>query len=237
MAADDAISAGEATRRVRVESAAESLYRLREELARPGSAGPGSVPSRRARKALRRAHAALGRAGFADAAVATDVLRNVQVLTMATTLATLDYASAAAAHAAIGSLITSSGEASARHQGLTVQARQAQDSGEVPDVTGDSAGPADGVAPPPATDPGKLMAAAVSAGAEGPGAPALDGPAGRDVLLVEAARQIAVEASLKGSRLSQAALAERLRAQGQTIANDRLSWLAATIGLDPQRRG
>jgi hypothetical protein len=59
MAADEALSAGEATRRVRVESAARSLYRLREELVPRGPAGAGGKLSRRARRTLRRAHAAL----------------------------------------------------------------------------------------------------------------------------------------------------------------------------------
>jgi hypothetical protein len=52
-----------------------------------------------------------------------------------------------------------------------------------------------------------------------------------DDQLVEAARRIAADAELHGVRLSQTALADRLRQEGWKIANNRLSWLAATISL------
>ena len=61
----------------------------------------------RARLAERRAHAALIRAGFADQAIAAEVLRQVQVLTRTRDLARLDYSTAEAAQAAIAALITS----------------------------------------------------------------------------------------------------------------------------------
>jgi len=64
------------------------------------------MPARRVRKAEHRAHRALTRAGFADPATATAILRQVQVLTMTTALARLDYHSPDAAQAAIASLIT-----------------------------------------------------------------------------------------------------------------------------------
>ena len=70
-------------------------------------ARPGALATRRIRRAERRAHRALTRAGFADPAIAAAVLRQVQVLTMTATLARLDYRTADAAQAAITSLITS----------------------------------------------------------------------------------------------------------------------------------
>ena len=76
---------------------------------RPASHAPGAVAARRIRRAEHRAHRALTRAGFADPATATAVLRQVQVLTMTTTLARLDYRTADAAQAAIANLITSPG--------------------------------------------------------------------------------------------------------------------------------
>jgi Protein of unknown function (DUF2637) len=243
MAADDAISAGEATRRVRVESAARSLYRLREELAAQRPAGTNGTPARRARRALRRAHAALAQAGFADAAIATEVLRTVQVLTMTTTFATLNYATADAAHAALASLITPGTANAPGHRGLTARPPEGDGNGEPPGATPPTAGPGGIPAPQQATElpeaaPGPLPVAEadVPAAAEGDGTRLQGSPAGCDGQLVEAARQIAADAARDGGRLSQAALAERLRGQGWTIANDRLSGLAAAIGLG-QRRG
>jgi hypothetical protein len=55
--------------------------------------------------------------------------------------------------------------------------------------------------------------------------------------LVEVATSILWDAQRQGNRLSQAALARRMRAQGQPIANDRLRWLvqAAACGLNEQQ--
>jgi hypothetical protein len=50
----------------------------------------------------------------------------------------------------------------------------------------------------------------------------------RDLCLVDAAVAILREADERRIRLSQAALARRLREQGLTVPNQRLSWLAAT---------
>jgi hypothetical protein len=206
MAADQALSVGDATRRVRVESAALSLYRLREAIARHGS-DQDSAPlgARRVRRAHRRAQGALARAGFADASVAADVLRHVQMLTMTATLASLDYTTPDEAHAAIGSMITcdvlpapaTSGEAEdssieAPHRARTDGPEAEEDDGSSPEVE--------------------------SAGAD-------------DARLIEAARRIAEDAALDGVRLTQTALADRLRQEGWKIANNRLSWLAAAIGL------
>jgi hypothetical protein len=236
MAADDAVSVGEATYRVRVESAARSLYRLREVLA---TQSPAGTLSRRARRVLRRAHAALARAGFADAAVATEVLRNVQVLTMTTTFAVLDYASADAAHAAIGSLITPGVVPAPGHHELAACPPGINENSDRPDAVSASTGAAPSPATEDATDRGLVPeppVVEVPAAAEG-GMHLPASPAGRDDPLVAAARQIAADAEREGTRLSQAALAERLRGQGWTIANGRLSALVAAIGLSPQRHG
>lgn len=53
-----------------------------------------------------------------------------------------------------------------------------------------------------------------------------------DRLLVETACDVIAQARQRGIRLSQAALARELRAQGLSIANERLHWLAAVSGLD-----
>jgi hypothetical protein len=241
MAANDALCASEATRRVRVESAARSLYRLRQALAAQGL-GTSVAASRQARRALRRAHAALAQAGFADAAVAAEVLRHVQVLTMTTTLATLDYASARAAHAALATLITPATTPAPSQQGLTSPQPERARTDEQQDPSPATASPEAGQVPQPAAEnkPAPLPppAAAFPADAttaDGDGTPLPDSAAGRDRELIEAARRIAASAACDGSRLSQAALAEKLRSEGWTIANDRLSWLAATIGLSPRR--
>jgi hypothetical protein len=237
MAADDQLCAGEATRRVRVEAAARSLYRLRQALATQGPDLSAAL-SRQARRALRRAHAALARAGFTDAAVAAEVLRHVQVLTMTTTLATLDYASARAAHAALASLITPA----TGQPGLTTLQPERDRQDQQPHPNPPTASPETHLAPqhaatsepaPPPAPATAFPASAATTAGNGTQPPASD--TGRDGELVEAARQIAASATRDGGRLSQAALAERLRGEGWAIANDRLSWLAATIGLSPRR--
>jgi hypothetical protein len=56
----------------------------------------------------------------------------------------------------------------------------------------------------------------------------------RDARLVAAAARIVAGAARDGSRLSQAALAERLRREGYTVANNRLHWLSSVSGLEPR---
>jgi hypothetical protein len=172
LVADDQLSAQVATRGVRVDQAARRLYQLRLTL-HPGeqTPKPAATPARRVRKAERRAHTALTRAGFADPAIAAEVLCQVQVLTMTQQLAQLDYTTAEAARAAVANLITPPG---------------------IP--------------------------------------PAEDGYHDRHI--VAAAIRIIAEAAHDGSKLSQAALAEKLRGQGYSIANDRLRWLSAAAGLN-----
>jgi hypothetical protein len=108
MTARQQASAEAATRHVRVDHAARRLYQLKTALDPHGQQhAHGVMAARRIRQAQHRAHRALTRAGFADPAVAVAVLRQVQVLTMTTELARLDYHTPDAAQAAIASLIGS----------------------------------------------------------------------------------------------------------------------------------
>ena len=108
MATDEQVSAEAATRYVRVDHAARRLHQLKTALdAHDQSPAHGAMAARRVRKAEHRAHHALTRAGFADPATATAVLRQVQVLTVTTALARLDYHTPDAAQAAIANLIGS----------------------------------------------------------------------------------------------------------------------------------
>jgi Protein of unknown function (DUF2637) len=81
-----------------------------------------------------------------------------------------------------------------------------------------------------------------------PAAPAVSHPAvsqqenaagadGRGARLVAAATRIVAGAARDGDRLSQTALAARLRHEGYTVANSRLRWLAAASGLEPRPAG
>jgi hypothetical protein len=242
MSASSTLSAGEATRLVRAEAAARSLYRLRTVM-RPGGrdGAAAAFAARRSRRALRRAHAALTAAGFSDPAVAAEVLGRVQVLTMTATLATLDYASAEAARAVIGNMITSGvrpepGQPPVpAHDAVSGPGEDAAGSGWRPRAAGEP-GAAKHVDAPPG--PQTVTAVPASAGPsqpQGTRAPGGRGGAGLDEQLIEAAKRIAAEAAGNGTRLSQAALAEKLRGEGRAIANDRLSWLAAAIGLGSRR--
>jgi len=57
-------------------------------------------------------------------------------------------------------------------------------------------------------------------------------PGSRDAELVAAAARIVASAQHESGRLSQTALAAKLRSEGYTVANYRLRWLAAASGLD-----
>jgi hypothetical protein len=91
LAAEDDLTVAAATRRVRVRQAAWSLHRLRRLLADPGRQPAGAGMSRLARRAERRAQIALTRAGFADPAVADDVLRLAAILGQTVLLAAAGY--------------------------------------------------------------------------------------------------------------------------------------------------
>jgi Protein of unknown function (DUF2637) len=219
MAADEQLSAEAATRHVRADRAARRLYQLRAVLDAHGQADAHSaLATRRIRRAEHRAHGALTRAGFADPAIAVAVLRQVQVLTITAALARLDYHTADAAQAAIANLIASP---AAAQPGPGTRARaghpMAQDGTAGMTAAGDST-VLNQINGHPANN---QLHDVYRAG-------------DRDAQLVAAATRIVARAARDGSRLSQAALADRLRREGYTVANDRLHWLSSVSGLEPR---
>lgn len=228
LAADESLTAQTATRMVRVDAAAGRLHRLRQlQLAEGDRGEQGTLEAWRARRAERQAQAALTRARFTDPGVAADVLRQAQILATTVTLANLDYSTAEHAQIALANLITEAGDRdSPQPAGLlrlpAIQAWPASNSrcawprdAAVP-VTTDWPAWQDGQSHQLRTflaDPGLLQATS-------------NGP------LIKAAKEIVGQARQQGVRLSQTALAGQLRAQGFTIANERLRWLAAHSGLD-----
>ena len=244
MAADEHMSAQEATRRVRVNDAAAKLYKLRTLLlADDQSATPRAANSRRTRSAERRAHGALTRAGFAAPATAAMVLRQVRVLTLPATLAVLDYDTARAAHAVIGNLIASPTAATPPPDS---DARPVRD-GTGDEIQGQDGTPVENVDGHPSEKGKTATCHPIAAAAEGTRIAAVstadavrggrqrDQPpdvGSRDAELVAAAARIVASVQHDGARLSQTALAAKLRSQGYTVANYRLRWLAAASGLD-----
>jgi hypothetical protein len=218
MAAGEQATAEATTRHVRVDHAARRLYQLKTALDSHGQQhAHGVMAARRIRQAEHRAHRALARAGFADPAVAVAVLRQVQVLTMTTELARLNYHTPDAAQAAIANLITA--PAAAKPQ----------------------SGAAARTANPTAQDGTAVKNAAQQRTPAGPinghsssKPPDLDDAGARDVELVAAAIRIVAAAARDGGRLSQVSLAKRLRREGYTVANSRLRWLSAVSGLQPR---
>ena len=229
MAGDQQVSAEEATSQVRIDAAARRLYRLRALLrTHEQPDGPGMLTARRIRRAERRAHGALIRAGFTEPLIAFAVLRQVQVMTQTVTLARLDYSTADAAHAAIASLISST-PAMAPAPDLAYPAEQDATAAEIAgeDLTNTvslNGHRLDGGTPP----------RAVTAAAAEPEASQQDDLdlGDRDNELVTAARRIVADTRHAGTRLSQIALAEKLRSEGHKVANNRLRWLAAVSGLE-----
>ena len=235
MAADQRVSAEEATSRVRIAAAARRLYHLRALLrAHEPAADPGRLTARRIRRAERRAYGALIRAGFTEPLIAFAVLRQVQVMTQTATLARLDYGTADAAHAAIASLISSTpaaapvpgpsdpaeGDVAATEIAVEDHAPSASRSGHGLDLG--------------------TPARAVTAAGAGPEASQREDdpdPGDRDAELVAAARRIVAGTRHPGTRLSQIALAEKLRGEGHKVANNRLRWLAAVSGLEAGQDG
>jgi hypothetical protein len=113
LAADETLTSQAATTRVRIESAAQRLHELRrllESQARSRSAGFLIIG--RLRRAERRAQAGLARARFTEPGLAAGVLRQAQILTLTSFLATLDYSTAQPAQVAIASLIPPPGSES-----------------------------------------------------------------------------------------------------------------------------
>jgi hypothetical protein len=241
LGADEQMSAEAATRRVRVDHAARRLYLLRRALGPPEQAAiPGAIATRRARVAERRAHSALTRAGFADPDTAAQVLRQVQVLALTPRLAILNYDTAEAARTVVAGLITPSHAAvppnvtSAEHDSPAGSAHRSPSPHSPPSVTGMNghATPGEAVGTgqpglaPRAVAPGAGTARQI--GKRGNRREADPGEDGRrDAHLIAAAASILAEAMRHGDRLSQAALAEKLRSQGYGIANERLRWLLA----------
>jgi hypothetical protein len=103
MAADAGLSAEDATREVRADTAARAVYRLR--LAMPAEGDESTISRIRVRVAELRAQAALRRAGFATAETPEDILRRVQILVRTRDFAVLDYGTAEAAKETIDALI------------------------------------------------------------------------------------------------------------------------------------
>jgi len=235
MTADQQVPAEEATSRVRIDAAARRLYHLRALLrAHEQAARPGMLTARRIRRAERRAYGALIRAGFTEPLIAVAVLRQVQVMTQTATLARLDYGTADAAHAAIASLISSTAAA-------------APVPGSAHPAAGDVAATEIAVEDraPSASRSGHLLdggtpTRAVTAAGAGPEASRQEDdpdPGDRDAELVAAARRIVAGVRHADTRLSQIALAEKLRSEGYKVANNRLRWLAALSGLEAGQDG
>jgi hypothetical protein len=200
LAASSELSADAATQRVQVTHAARRLYVLRRALNSQGSAAkPSAVAAHRARFAERRAHAALTRAGFADPAVAAEVLRQVQVLILAPDLARLNYTTADAAQAALASMIIPGPAAvplptTEVNPGSPGRHGSAAHDCALADSTGHS-----------------------GAGQEGNG----------DGHLTAAATRILTEAHRHGERISQKTLGDQLRREGHRVANHSLRRLMA----------
>jgi hypothetical protein len=232
LAADQQLSAAEATSRVRIDAAARRLYHLRALLRAGGQAArPGLRASRRIRRTERRACSALIRAGFTEPLIAFAVLGQVQVMTQTATLAQLDYGTADAARAAIASLISAAPAGAPvpdpAHPAATAPEIAVED--RAPSASLNGHGPGSGAA-----------ARAVPAAGPEPGASQREDdpdPAGRDSELVAAARRIVAGTRHAGPRLSQIALAEKLRSEGYKVANNRLRWLAAVSGLEAGQDG
>jgi hypothetical protein len=235
LAADQQLSAEEATSRVRIDAAARRLYHLRALLrAHEQAAGSGALTARRIRRAERRAYGAMIRAGFTEPLTAFAVLRQVQVMTQTATLARLDYGTADAARAAIDGLISASPAVVAIPEPAYPAAQDASIAQIVAEVHA-------------RTDSlnghglnGGTPARAVTAAEAEPETTQREDdpdPGNRDTELVAAARRIVAGTRHAGPRLSQIALAEKLRSEGYKVANNRLRWLAAVSGLEAGQDG
>lgn len=245
--ADPMMSAEVASRRVRIDCAARRLHGLRQVLAAQKQVGDRSrtIAAYRVRRAEHRAQAALIRVRFADLAIATDVLRQVQVLTQARALAQLDYTTQDDPQTALASLITGPvngppARPGGRAIGLTRRPPPAE--GKIP-VNGEPTAPAlhDPSAARGETGSGvRIVHVSSAAGKLPPSDPYPEfrsrPPVNGDHALVDAACRIVAEARDDGGLLSQAELARRLRTEGHSVANGRLRWLSDACGLDPGDR-
>jgi len=222
LAADEHISAQQATRRVRTGQAARRLYQFRRALhARDQAPRPGALADRHARIAERRAHAALIRAGFSDPAAAADVLRQVQVLTRTAYLARLDYTTAEPARDAIASLITAGPPPGPASPALPPAMPGGAPRSLPPTAAGPAAPGQPQPGPAPAQETEQETEPADSRQADGGQDADLDGE------IIAAAAGILAEARQHGERLSQKALGRRLRRDGYRVANHSLRGLLA----------
>jgi len=229
LAADEQLSAQEATRRIRIEQAATRLYQFRRALhARGQAARAGAPAARRVRAAERRAHAALIRAGFSDPDVAAGVLRQVQVFTRTAHLARLDYSTAEPARDAIASLITAGLPPGPPSPALPPAVpgsvpRSLPPTAAVPAAPGLPGQPLPG--PTPAQETAQEIEHADGRQAAGDH----DANAGgdHDSEIIAAVAGILAEARQRGERLSQKALGGKLRRDGYRVANHSLRGLLA----------
>jgi Protein of unknown function (DUF2637) len=247
LAADPQLPAAEAAHRVRVAHAARRLHLLRTALAaRQRPAHPGLTVRRRARWAERRAQAALSRAGFADPGIAADVLRQLQVRTLTTALARLDYTTPDPAQTILANLITAGPPAPPSPRRRTPKMPNGSRAlAHPPQPSHPAVRPGDrpdgnGTLPPDAITGANHSGVDTSGSPLAPHSSDVAGGGGRGGAdaLVAAAAQIVAAARRDGARLSQAALAAQLRARGYRVANERLHGLAAASGLasrDPGR--
>lgn len=245
LAADPRLPATEAVRRVRVAHAARRLHALRAVQTRPPGRR-GATARRRARWTERRAQAALTRAGFADPQIAAEVLRQLQVRTLTPALAGLDYTTPAAARTVLANLITAPTPAPQRHGAPTMpngsralrhppqSSRPAVPPIGLADINGTPAADALTDLNHVAVDIPALPE--IPANGSLPGDEAGQERGGPDGLIAAATRIVAA-ARRDGVRLSHAALAAQLRAQGYRIANERLRWLSNEAGLRTRGSG
>jgi hypothetical protein len=230
MAADQRVSAQEATSRVRIDAAARRLYHLRMLLrAREQAAGPGALTTCRIRRAERRAYGALLRAGFTEPLIAVAVLGRVQVMTQTATLAQLDYGTADAAQAVIARLIS----ATPATPPVPDPAHPVMQDATVTEIAVDDRTHAASPNGHRLTDAAQARTVTIAKAEPETSQQENDpDPGDRDAELVAAARRIVADARNAGTRLSQIALAEKLRSEGCKVANNRLRWLAAVSGLE-----
>ena len=203
LAADQTLTTPAAIRRVRVRQAAWNLHRLRRSLsAHTDPKGGTASRSRLARRAEHRAQVALTRVGFADPAIAREVLRHARILSQTVALARLD-------HAAHGPPM----------EGLADMFTRPQ---------------LGRPAPSHRTGEDRVTSSADVAMNSHP----VGRPQRADRALVDVASEVVARARQQGVRLSQSALAREVRAQGLSVANERLHWLATASGLnhDPERQ-
>jgi hypothetical protein len=151
-------------------------------------------------------------------------------MTQTVTLARLDYVTADAARAAIDGLISAAPATApvpAPAQEATATEIAVADRAHAVSMNGHHLGEG-------------TPARAVTAAGEDPVAGQQEDdpdPGDRDADLVAAARRIVAGTRHGGTRLSQIALAEKLRSEGYKVANNRLRWLAAVSGLEAGQDG